>query len=109
MVMIGQIPNLKKLAVPKPRTTQKTMRNAVDPNPDAIPAPSISTAVSANPTMPENIGVKPSNSMKTSTASGSIRYHFIRIASHGFGQSALGMPMSPARPASRWTIQNAVA
>ena len=103
------MPYLKKLAVPNPRMTQKTMRNVIEPKPAAIPAPRISTAVSARPTMPENIGVKPSNSMNTSTASGSIRYHFCRIACHGFGQSALGMPISPARPASRWTIQKAVA
>ena len=43
--------------------------------------------------MPENIGVKPSNSMNTSTASGSIRYHFCAIACHGFGHSAFGKPM----------------
>ena len=84
------------------------MRNSIDPNPEAMPTPRISAAVSARPTMPENIGVKPSNSMNTSTASGSIRYHLRRIASHGLGHSDFGNPVRPARPASRWTIQNAV-
>ena len=52
IAMIGQMPYLKKLAVPKPRTTQNTMRNGIEPKPDAMPAPRISTAVSASPTMP---------------------------------------------------------
>ena len=109
IAMIGQMPYLKKLAVPTPSAIQNTTRNSIEPNPDAMPTPRISTAVSASPTMPEYIGVNPSNSMNTSTASGSIRYHLSRIASHGLGQSSFGMPTSPARPASRCTIQNAVA
>ena len=66
---------------------------AIEPKPEAMPTPRMSTAVSASPTIPENIGVKPSNSMNTSTASGSIRYHLTRIACHGFGHSAFGSPM----------------
>ncbi len=109
MTITGTMPYLKKLAVPKPRMIQNTMRKGIEPKPDVMPTPRISTAVSARPTMPEYIGVKPSNSMNTSTASGSSRYHFCRIASQGLGKSDLAMPMSPARPASRCTIQNAVA
>ncbi len=108
IAMIGQTPYLKKLADATPSATQNTTRNDVEPNPPAMPAPRISTAVSANPTMPENIGVKPSKSMNTSTSSGSIRYHLVRIACHGFGHSAFGIPCRPLRPASRCTIANAV-
>jgi hypothetical protein len=68
----------------------------------------MSVAVSASPTMPENIGVNPSKSMNTSTANGSIKYHLSRIACHGLGQSDLGNPCKPMRPASRCTMQNAV-
>ena len=106
--MIGQMPYLKKLAVAKPRIIQKTIRNSIDPKPLAMPTPRINIAVNASPTMPENIGVKPSKSMNTSTASGSIRYHLSRIATKGFGHSDLGSPCNPLRPASRCTMQNAV-
>ena len=102
------MPYLKKLAVASPEHDPEHDPESIEPNPAAMPAPRISTAVSASPTMPENIGVKPSNSMNTSTASGSIRYHLSRIACHGFGQSAFGMPCRPLRPASRCTMQNAV-
>ena len=106
--MIGQMPYWKKLAVVTPSATQNTTRNSVEWKPAVRPVPRISTAVSARPTMPANIGVKPLNSMNTSTASGSTRYHFWRIASHGFGHSSFGRPIRFARPASRCTIQNAV-
>ncbi len=58
--------------------------------------------------MPEYMGVKPLNSIPTSTASGSNRYHWVRMACHGFGHCSLGKPTRPLRPASRCTIQNAV-
>ena len=82
----------------RPARTRTRSGTASSRSPAAMPTPRISIAVSARPTIPEYIGVKPSNSMNTSTASGSIRYHLLRIARHGFGHSALGMPCRPARP-----------
>lgn len=83
LASIGPMPYSKKLAVTSPSTTQNTNRNAIEPKPAAMPTPRISTAVSARPTMPANIGVKPLNSMNTSTASGNSRYQRSLIACQG--------------------------
>ncbi len=99
----------KKLPTVRPSAIQNTTRNAIESKPAAMPTPRMSIAVSERPTMPANIGVKPWNSMYTSTASGTIRYHFSRIARQGLGHWSLGRPSRPRLPASRCTIQNAVA
>ena len=74
----------------------------------AMALPRIRIAVKASPIMPANIGVKPSNSITTSAASGRIRYQLSRMACQGLGHWSFGMPSSFRRPASRCTMTKAV-
>ncbi|MNQ93099.1 hypothetical protein D3C85_1085480 [compost metagenome] len=71
-----------------------------------IAEPRMTMAVSARPTMPENIGVRPANSRQTSTTSGISRYQRSFTAAQAFGHSLFARPRRSARLASRWTIQN---
>jgi hypothetical protein len=102
------MPHLAKDAAPRPIANQKTTRNAVCEMRAAMALPRIRMAVRARPIMPANIGVKPSNSITTSAASGKIRYQLSLMARQGFGHWSLGMPSSFRRPASRCTMTNAV-
>ncbi|MNW12702.1 hypothetical protein D3C71_2104620 [compost metagenome] len=57
------MPSWKKPAQRMPRATQNAIRKALDDTLRMIAEPRMTMAVSARPTMPENIGVRPENSM----------------------------------------------
>jgi len=102
------MPNLKNAEQARPIRIQNITRSAVWPIRAASAKPKISTTVSASDTIPENSGVYPEKSRNTSMISGNTRYQRSRTARQGSGHSSFGRPSSLARPASRWTITNAV-